>query len=161
MVAWVSGVAILAGLPLVMLLELFLHELGHAVPVLLAGGRAHITIGSHDGRTTTVGPLTVTVGTDGLKNTFRYGSIDWRGVESRYINALGIVGGPLVTLLLMLGTVALLIRGVDGVVYGALLFLLFWLLNRAYYTIVPTTYSGGPYGGTASDGKRLLELLRS
>lgn len=95
-----------------------------------------------------------------FKNTFLYGYTDWSGVESKRVHALGLAGGPLVTATLLLATSALLLSGIDGLLFGALQFFFFWLLSRAYYTIVPQTYSGGPYDGRTSDGKKLLELLQ-
>ncbi|ELZ79634.1 hypothetical protein [Haloferax larsenii] len=158
---WMVSVAVLIALPIALFSELFVHELGHAVPVLLVGGRAHITIGNPDGWTVKLGRLKITAGIDGLKNTFLYGSTDWSGVESKRVHALGLACGPLVTVTLLLATSILLLSGIDGLLFGALQFFFFWLLGRAYYTIVPQTYSGGSYGGRISDGKKLLELLQS
>ena len=158
---WTVGVALLVGLPAAMYSELFAHELGHAVPILLAGGRAHVTVGNPDGRTVGLGRLKVTAGVDGLKNTFLYGYVDWADVESRRLRALGLVCGPLVTVTLLIATGVLLLDRPDGLLSDVLLFLFLWLLNRSFYTIVPRTYSGGPYDGTTSDGRKLLELLRS
>lgn len=158
---WVVGIALVALLPVALFAELFLHELGHAVPVLLAGGYAHITVGNPDGRTITFDRLKITAGTDGIKKTFLYGTVDWGTVDSTRVRVLGIIGGPVVTLALVLTTGTLLLSGLNGVLYLVVQFLFVWLLGRAYYTIVPRTYSGGPYDGTISDGRRLMELLQS
>ena len=140
---------------------LFCHELGHAVPVLLAGGRASITIGSHEGRTVSVGRLWMTVGMSGLWSLFTYGDIQWDGVDSRFAQAASILGGPFVTVSAVgiLGVV--LLRGVDGPLFWVLANLLASESYRAYQTILPKTYSKGPYEGLPSDGKRLQQLLRS
>lgn len=63
---WVVSVALLIVLPVALFTELFVHELGHAVPVLLVGGRAHITVGNPDGWTIKLGRLKITAGIDGL-----------------------------------------------------------------------------------------------
>ncbi len=140
---------------------LFCHELGHALPALLAGGRAHVTVGSHDGRTVTLGRLSVTVGMDGFRSLFTYGDIQWSGPDSTFVRAAVILGGPAVTVSAVGVLGFVLLRGVDGS--------LFWVLGnilvsegyRAYQTVVPKTYSKGPYEGRPSDGKRFLRLIRA
>lgn len=158
---WLIGVGILVILPAAMLSELFIHEFGHAAPILLMGGRAHITVGNPDGQTVTFGRLKITVGTDGMKNTFLYGSVDWSGINSKRVRALGIAGGPLATVIILLATGTLLLSGADGLLFLALQAFFIWLLSRAYYTIVPQTYTGGPYDGMTSDGTKFLRLLQS
>jgi len=54
-----------------------------------------------------------------------------------------------------------LLRGVDGPLSWVLWCLLASEVYRAYQTMVPRTYSTGPYEGSPSDGKRFLQLLRS
>lgn len=152
--------ALLAALPAGMWALLGCHELGHALPVLAAGGRAHVTIGSPDGRTVTAGRLSVTVGYDGLKRFFTYGTVHWDDVDSTFVRAVGILGGPLVSLT-AIGALALALRrGADGLAFLVLANLLLGESLRAYHTIVPKTYSSGPYEGSPSDGKRFLQLIR-
>jgi len=148
-------------IPLGILGLLFVHELGHAVPILVAGGRAHITVGSHDGWTAAFGRLSVTIGMDGLWSLFTYGYIEWDGVESRFALAAGILGGPFVTLSVVGTLCVLLVRGVEGPFFWVLLNLLVSESYRAYQTILPKTYSRGPYEGQPSDGKRFKQLLWS
>lgn len=156
-----ANVAVLCGIPVGILVLLFCHEFGHALPVLLAGGRAHITIGSHDGRTVTLGRLSVTFGMDGFRSLFTYGVIQWSEVDSKLIQAAGILGGPFVTVSAIFVIGVVLLSGVDGLLFWALGNLLISEVYRAYQTIVPKTYSQGPYKGSPSDGKRFLQLVQS
>ena len=43
--------------------------------------------------------------------------------------------------------------------FAALTGLFFWMLNMAYYTTVPQTYSGGPYDGSPSDGNPAVSMM--
>lgn len=158
---WIVTGAIALGIALGMVVLLFFHELGHAIPVLLAGGRSRIVIGSDDGWTVPLGSLRVTVGLDGPTSIFLYGSTYWDGVEPTRVRALGLLGGPLVsvTAILVLGGLSVLdLAEPLAAVVG---YLLVSELFRAVFTIVPMTYSFGRYSGTTSDGKKLLQLLRS
>lgn len=140
---------------------LFVHEFAHAVPVLLAGGSAHITVGSDDGRTWQVGPVTVTFGIDGLRKLIQYGHYRPTGVESERVHAVSILAGPAVTVGIVLLIGVLVYRGVSDPVSFGLLFIFFSELSRAVQTIVPKTYSRGPYAGMDSDGKRFLQVVRT
>lgn len=156
-----SNVAVLCVIPVGSLGLLFCHELGHAIPVLLAGGRADITVGSHEGWTATVGRLSVTVGMDGLWSLFTYGYIEWSGVDSRSVLIASILGGPFVTVSAVVILGVALLRGADGPWFWVLGNLLVSESYRASQTILPKTYSQGPYEGLPSDGQRLRQLLRS
>lgn len=156
-----TSVAVFCLIPVGILGLLFVHELGHALPVLLAGGRAHVTVGSHDGRTATFGRLSVTVGVPGLRRLLKYGEIRWSGVDSKRVRAAAILGGPAVTVSAVGVLGVVLLRGVDGPAFLVVANLLVSESYRAYQTIVPKTYSRGPYDGTPSDGKRFLRLVRS
>lgn len=68
-----TSVAVFCWIPVGVLGLLVCHELGPALPVLLAGGRPHITIGSDEGRTVRFGRLSITGGLDGLWRLFTYG----------------------------------------------------------------------------------------
>lgn len=140
---------------------LFWHELGHALPILLTGGRAHIIIGSRDGRTVTLGRLVITVGIDGLWSFFTYGTIQWSEVNSESIQGMAILGGPLATAGAIGALSFGLLRGVDGPLRGVLVYFLVIEGYRIYQTVVPKTYSRGPYEGLPSDGKRFLQLIQS
>lgn len=156
-----ATIAVLCALPVGLVGLLVAHELGHAIPVLVAGGRAHVTIGSHDGRTCHLGRLSVTVGVDGLRSLFTYGRIDWTDVDSTAVQAASIAGGPIASLTAIAVLGSLLLGGVDGLLFWVLAQLLVSESMRALQTIVPKTYSRGAYSGMDSDGKRLCRLLRS
>lgn len=157
----VVDIAILSGVPIGQVFLLFCHEFGHALPVLLMGGRTHITIGSHDGRTVILGRLSITFGMNGLKSVFIYGRVQWSGVDSKSVRVAGILGGPLVTVSAVCAIGGILMTGVDGLLFWVLMNLLLIEVFRLYQTVVPKTYSRGLYEGAKSDGKRFLELLQS
>jgi hypothetical protein len=154
-------VAVFLAIPVGILALLVAHELGHAVPVLLAGGSVYVSIGSDTGWTVTFGRLTVTAGYDGLWSLFTYGTIQWSGVDSTRVRAAGIVGGPLVTLGAIVALGVVLVRGIEEPLFWVVANLLLSECYRAYKTVLPRTYASGPYEGMPSDGKRLLDLLRS
>jgi len=161
MTSALATLTVLCALPVGLVGLLFAHELGHAVPVLATGGRAHITIGRDDGRTVHVGRLSITAGVDGLRRFFTYGRIDWAGVDSTAVRAASIAGGPIVSLTAIGVLGSLLLSGVGGLLLWVLAQLLVSESIRASQTIVPKTYSRGAYSGLDSDGKRLCRLLRS
>lgn len=153
---------VIAGGALGIVVALFLHELAHAVPILLDGGRVSITIGSEDGRTVGLGPLTATFGIDGFWKTLQFGYYEPRDDHSRFVRATSTLAGPLVTIAIVASLgIALLSLGGDGPLgfVGRMVFL--GELMRAIYTAVPMTYSNGPYAGWPSDGKRFLDIVRS
>lgn len=139
-----------------------LHELAHAVPILLDGGRVSVTVGSDDGPTVGLGPLTTTFGFDGLWKTLQFGYYEPRDDHSRFVRATSTLAGPLVTIaiVVVLG-IALLSRGGDGPLVFVGRMVILGELMRAVYTTVPMTYSNGPYTGWESDGKRFLGIVRS
>jgi Zn-dependent protease len=153
--------ALLAGVAGIFV-ALFCHEFGHSVPVLLAGGSVSISVGSDTGRTVSLGPVTITVGVDGVWNTLHYGYYEYQGTHSKHVRALSALAGPLVTVVTasLLGVV-LLYRGTSGPVSFALEIVFISELYRAVVTIVPRTYSREPYAGLPSDGKRFLQIVRS
>jgi hypothetical protein len=157
----IASVAVFVAIPVGVLALLVAHELGHAVPVLLAGGSVHVSIGSDTGQTVTLGRLTVTAGYAGLWALLTYGTVEWSGVTSTRVRAAGIVGGPLVTLGAILGLTAVLRRGLPEPLFWVAANLLLSECYRAYKTVLPRTYSSGPYEGIPSDGKRLLDVLRA
>ena len=142
-------------------LLLFLHEFGHVIPVLATGGTAQITIGSPDGRTVQSGPIRFTIGFKTVQSLFIYGTVNWWGVESDRIHAIAILSGPLMSLTMILISGGALLGGVDSPLYWIFVNLVFLETWRLYQTIVPKTYSRGPYEGMPSDGKRFLQLIRS
>jgi len=140
---------------------LFLHEVAHAAPVLFAGGSAHVTVGSDSGRTVRVGPLTVTAGFDGVRKLLSYGYFQWDGTPSKRVRALSLAAGPSVTILLAASLGLVAVRDGDGPVSFCLTAVFYSELFRAVQTAVPRTYSRGAYAGLDSDGKQLLDLVRS
>lgn len=160
MVEGVPSAVVFLAIPVGILGLLVAHELGHAVPVLLAGGSAHVTIGSDSGRTVTLGRLTVTAGYERLWTLFTYGTIRWSDVDSTRVRAASILGGPLVTLTAIGGLSAVLFRGVEEPLFWVVTNLLVSECYRAYTTLRPRTYASGPYQGMPSDGKRFLDVIR-
>jgi hypothetical protein len=158
---WVVTGASALGIAVGAIVLLLLHELGHAIPVLLAGGRSRIVIGSDDGTTVTLGSLQITVGIDGPISLFLYGYTYWDGVDSKRVRALGLLGGPLVSVTAVLVLGALTFLDIAEPLATVVGYLLPFELFRAIFTIVPMTYSVGEYSGTTSDGKKFLQLLRS
>ena len=142
-------------------LLLVLHEFGHVVPILVTGGTAHITIGSRNGQTVRLGPLRFTIGFDTVLSLFTYGTVEWTGVESKRIHAVAILAGPFTSLTVVLIVGAGLLRGVEPPVYWIFINLALLEIWRLYQTLVPKTYSRGPYEGVPSDGQRFLQLIRS
>ncbi|WP_123535762.1 hypothetical protein [Halosimplex salinum] len=140
---------------------LFLHEAAHSVPILLAGGCVHVSIGSDSGRTARLGPLTVTVGFDGVRKLLTYGYFEWEGTHSKRVRALSFAAGPAMTVLVVATLGAMVFRDGTGPLSVCLTAIFYSELVRAVATIVPRTYSGGAYDGLDSDGKQLLDLVRS
>lgn len=150
--------AVLCLLPTGLVGLLFWHELGHALPVLAAGGRARITIGSDDGRTVEVGRLSVTAGLSGFGSLFRYGRIHWFDIDSTTVQALSIAGGPVASLTAIAVLGFLLLGGVGGLLFWMLANLLVSETIRAYQTIRPKTYSRG---GVQRDGQRRKAIAQA
>ena len=158
-VAW-YGLALLCAV-FGVVVSLGVHEVAHAVPIVVAGGTAHVTIGSDSGRTAQFGPVTVTFGYDGVRQLMQYGHYEPTGVDSKRVHAVAIAAGPLATLAVITLLAVTLSHGVRGPAAFGLTFVLCSELYRAVQTIVPKTYANGPYAGVESDGKRLLRLIRS
>lgn len=156
---WIVAVIPVAVLGVVF--ALFLHELAHVVPILLAGHVAQITIGNDAGRTVGLGPLSVTVGYDGLVKLTQFGYYQPEGDPSRRIEAIAALAGPLATFLLVASLGVALYRGVAEPLVFVTSTVVLSEINRLYQTAVPKTYSRGPYAGWDSDGKRFLQLVRS
>jgi hypothetical protein len=152
---------IISGAAVGQFLLLILHELGHVIPVLATGGTAHITIGGQGGRTVNFGQVEVTVGLENVQSVFRYGTVKWKGVNSDRIHAVAILSGPLMSLVVVLILGATVLSGVESPIHWILVNLALLETWRLYQTLVPKTYSWGPYEGMPSDGKRFLQLVRS
>lgn len=138
---------------------LFLHEFAHAVPLLITGGSAHIIVGSDAGRTARLGPLTVTFGVDSVMKLMQYGHYEPNGSHSTRVHALSVLAGPFTTVLLVSLLGAVIYRGVSEPLLVGLTFIFFSELYRALQTVVPNTYSDGPYAGMKSDAKRFLQIV--
>lgn len=140
---------------------LALHEFAHAVPLLLDGGRVHVRIGSEDGRTVGIGPLTVTAGFDSIEGLVQFGYYEVQDTHSDRVRAVAALAGPSMTVLVvvLVGFAFFNVpSGPSSVLLGTI------LISEAYraiQTIVPKTYSDGPYAEWDSDGKRFLRLVRS
>ncbi|WP_434523175.1 hypothetical protein [Halorubrum sp. AS12] len=152
---------IITGVAVGQFLLLILHEFGHVIPVLAIGGTAHITVGGQDGRTVNFGPLEVTVGLESVQSVFTYGTVKWRGVNSDRIHAVAILSGPLMSFVVVLIFGATVLSGVESPIHWILINLALLETWRLYQTLVPKTYSRGPYEGRPSDGKRFLQLVLS
>jgi hypothetical protein len=152
---------IISGVAVGQFLLLILHEFGHVIPVLATGGTAHITIGGRDGRTVNFGPVGLTVGLESVQSVFTYGTVKWRGVSSDRVQAVAILSGPLMSFVVVLILGATVLGGVEPPIHWILINLTLLETWRLYQTLVPKTYSRGPYEGTPSDGKRFLRLVRS
>ncbi|MEY7850215.1 hypothetical protein AB7C87_13560 [Natrarchaeobius sp. A-rgal3] len=157
-VAWFLLIPV--GIVVGVVTALFLHELAHAVPILLAGGTTHITIGSDSGRTVGFGPLTMTVGFDGVWKLMLYGRCRSERHHSSPVRAISVLAGPVVTVVIV-STLWMVSRGVSGPLSFVLTAIFYSELFRAILTTVPMTYPTGPYAGMTSDGKRFLEIVRS
>lgn len=143
-------------------LGLVVHEVAHAVPTLLAGHGAHVTIGSDSGRTVRLGRLSFTVGYDGPRKLLVYGHYWPDGSPSPRVQVASTAAGPLATVAMVVIVGGVLYRGgVPEPVRWGLAYVFASDAYRAVLTIVPTTYSRGPYAGEESDGKRILQLVRS
>ncbi|QLH76592.1 hypothetical protein HZS55_04405 [Halosimplex rubrum] len=140
---------------------LFLHEAAHAAPVLLAGGSSHISVGSDSGRTARFGPLTVTVGFDGVRKLVAYGYHEWEGTHSKRVRTASIAAGPAMTVLIVAALGPVMFRDGTTPISFCLRAIFYSEFFRAVQTIVPRTYSRGAYAGLDSDGKQFLRLVRS
>lgn len=161
MTAWLDIVVVLLGVAAGQFVLMLLHEVGHVVPVLVAGGTARVAIGRGDGRTGRYVPVECTVGLESVRSLFTYGTVEWTGVESDRVHAVAILCGPLTSLAMDLVFAAGLVRGVEPPAYWILANLAFLETWRLYQTVVPKTYSRGPYEGMPSDGERFHRLLRA
>lgn len=153
-VDWVALAAFLAAVPLAVLL----HELGHAIPALVAGGRAELVIGGTDGQSIRLGPLTLTLG---YPYVSAFGLCRWEGIDSQNVQRLIHLGGPAMTVLVVVGLLTALESIESGVVGTVLRWLLVFEVVTLVVTIIPIEYPSwfGPYAGRTSDGYKFLQTL--
>lgn len=149
----------LVGVLLTIPIAVFLHEVGHALPVIAAGGRAEICIGDTVGRSIRLGALTVTVG---FPVVSAYGRCRWDGVDSRTVRQLTHLGGPAMTALVAVGVVVALGAVRFDVGRTTLQWVLSYQVAALLVTLMPIEYPSwwGRYGGSTSDGYKFLQTLR-
>lgn len=137
----------------------FLHELGHAIPVVAAGGRAEVCIGDTIGRSVHLGPLTVTVGAPYLST---FGRCRWDGVDARTVRQLSYLGGPAMTSLVVLVVFAVLSVVRAGVGRSVLQWIMLYEIVTLVVTLAPIRYPDwwGRYGESTGDGYKSLQTLR-
>ncbi|SHG95112.1 hypothetical protein [Ornithinibacillus halophilus] len=145
---------------LVIPLCILLHEIGHAMGVVLTSKlHAHVYLGNRD---------------DGNNENFRIGRIhfhliwsfvgfvNWEGELNKRQRVFAMAGGPIMSLFLtlMLGVLAMVVTHNDFQSF-------FWsicIFNGINFlvTVIPMTYPSwmGAYNGHPSDGLQLLRLLR-
>jgi len=140
----------------------FAHELGHAVPALLSGGRAHVMVGAEEGRSVGSGRLRVTLGRDGPLTPAYFGYCRWDEVHSRRARVAAHLGGPAVSAVAVLGLLVAAGSAKPGPLRVGLWFLLGNQTVVVATTMVPVTYPDwfGRYAHETSDGRKLLETLR-
>lgn len=89
-----------------------MYELAHAAPLVLAGGGVRVTIGSDSGRTIHVGPLTMTVGENGVRTFMQYGYYEPNRRHSLRVRAVSVASRPLMTVGIVSVLGVMLYRGV-------------------------------------------------
>lgn len=139
-----------------------LHELGHALVPLARGRETVLFLGGEAGPTASLGPLTVTVQPGAFLVPVTYGATATDVETGRWTVLAGTLGGPLVSLLLAVGTGWLLLgRGLDGAPELVAFFAFLYLWFQTLFTLAPLRYPGwaGQYGDYRSDGRIALELL--
>lgn len=141
---------------------IFVHECGHAVPALLAGGTAHVMVGDTTGASVDVGPLRVTFGWDGPLSVVSFGYCRWDGVDSRLVRCCCQLGGPAATLLVVVVLTSVPDGVGNGAVRSGLSFVLINQLIVLVLTLLPVQYPSwfGKFGGHTSDGYSVLATLR-
>lgn len=139
-----------------------LHELGHAVAPLARGHETVAFVGGEVGHTVTVGQLTVTVAPRGFLAPVTYGATATDAAATRGTVAAGALGGPVVSLALLVGVGWALVDAPTGLARGIGGLIVAYLWFQTVFTLLPLRYPGwaGAYGDYRSDGMIVLDVLR-
>lgn len=138
-----------------------LHELGHAVAPVLRGNETAVFVGGDVGHTATIGRLSITVAPRGFLAPVTYGATATDAAADRGTVVAGALGGPAVSLLLLLAFGWAFVRAPAGVLQwsGALIVAYLWF--QTVFTLLPIRYPGwsGQSGDYRSDGMIVLDSL--
>lgn len=151
-------VGLVLGFLIVMPLITLLHELGHAIPQLIAGHATEIRLGNkrnakeiHIGKLKlSIAPLSMNVGFASIKRDVSKGS-----------QILSLLMGPLVSLIVCIGCYLINHQDLPYLVQYLLGFSMYFSFFQFLCTSIPIYYPSyfGGYEGMPSDGRQVLELI--
>ncbi|CAM3651370.1 hypothetical protein [Parendozoicomonas haliclonae] len=144
---------------LVMPLMTFLHELGHALPILASGNKAHIVMGTGDS------PLTLTFNNlkISLSPTISTSFCYWEESLTQRTALLALIAGPLTSLLISMTCIFVYFRfSTSAELSGLLLCIAGITFFQFLFTAIPMHYPSfmGAYAGAPSDGYQILQRLK-
>lgn len=138
----------------------FLHELAHAIPVLIAGHKTNIILGKRGKSFSfTIGSLlTITVAPASAIN----GYYQFYGQTLDRTRLISYTAGPLSNFLFLIIFIYFSLNVATSTFAINIYFAAFWNLLQFLLTAIPIQYpdSYKPYAGMQSDGLRILNLLR-
>ena len=152
-----SLIGLAIGFLFVMPIATLLHELGHAIPQLITGHKAEVTLGnSEKAKVVQIGNLTLSVSSFSMNVGFA--SITQQGSKS--LQAWSLVMGPLTSLLLCLSLYFINSNQLPYIASYVINFGVYFSLAQFVMTALPIYYPSGfgAYEGMPSDGRQLLEL---
>jgi hypothetical protein len=142
-------------------LTTIIHELGHAIPA---------RIFSKD-------KVTIYIGVGNSKRNFKIGNLkvlfrgfhpftgfaSWDGNKlTRFGKIVATLGGPLVSLMVGMGSLLIAGKIANNALNNLFTFIAYYNLFQFIITAIPFKYPSwwGAYGGTTSDGYKVLTLLK-
>ncbi|KJY79312.1 hypothetical protein TW78_01015 [Vibrio coralliilyticus] len=154
----ISLIGLVMGFVLVMPLVVLLHELGHATPQLLTGHAVEIRLGSgSNAKVFRVGKLKLII----TPLSMNVGFASMKRDVSKNLQAVSLLMGPVVSLILCIGLYLLSRNGLPHLAQYLVNFGLYFSLFQFLFTSIPIYYPSyfGSYEGMPSDGRQVLELL--
>lgn len=137
-----------------------LHEIGHAIPILLSGNKAHIFIGSATGVQVQLGRLKMTFGWDGI-TSIASGYCAWETSREDLVVFFAYIGGPIMSLAICVG-MSFIVDFNSQTAFGkSILYVWFGQIFILVITAIPIQYPDWwpSIVGDESDGKQALDLL--
>ncbi|MGF1779793.1 hypothetical protein [Vibrio nomapromontoriensis] len=155
-----TAFALLIGFVFVMPFLVLLHEIGHAIPILITGEKVQITLGSSDFVSSlSIGGLSIQSSLIPLN----VGYCSTQAELTKAVNIVSIIGGPIVSALCAAILFALS-RILEGQIIVFLVRFGAWFsVFQFLLTIAPIQYGEWflGYAGVDSDGLRLIKLMRT
>lgn len=138
------------------------HELGHALAPVVRGHETAVFLGGERGLTVSLGLLSITVTPRGFLRPITYGATATDVEADRGTIVAGALGGPILSLLLLVVAWRVLIADVPAVVRWSALLSGVYLWFQTVFTLLPVRAPGWTpeTGGYRSDGMIVLDAVR-